>query len=125
MYPPLFETVAADTGVQAQFGTAPTRVYPIEAPPGADYPYAVFKTIFGAPENNLSHVPDIDQWVVQVDVYAETISALRSAAESLRDALESVAHITAWNGEERDFRTKAFNYSFTVEFWENRDAVST
>lgn len=125
MYPPFFETIVADAAVQSAFGTTPTRVYPIEAPPGVEYPYAVFRTIFGAPENNMSHVPDIDQWVVQVDVYDDTIPGLRFAGEQLRDALESAAHITAWNGEERDFRTKAFKYSFTVEFWENRDAVST
>lgn len=124
MYPPFFETVVADAGVQGIFGSAPTRVFPIEAPPGVQYPYSVFTTIFGAPENNLGQTPDIDQWVVQVEVYADSIADLRSAGEALRDALEEVAHITTWNGEERDFRTKAFLYSFTVEFWTNREITS-
>jgi hypothetical protein len=125
MFPPLFETVVADADVQSIFGTTPTKVYPVEAPPGVQYPYAVFRTIFGAPENNLGDVPDIDQWVVQVEVYSDSITELRDATESLRDALEPTAHVTAWNGEERDFLTKAFKYSFTVEFWTPRDSAST
>ena len=124
MYPQLFETVVADASVQVIFGTTPTRVYPVEAPPGAEYPYAVFKTIFGTPENSLNDIPDIDQWVVQVEVFSDSIGDLRSAAKKLRDALEPVSHITSWSGEERDFKTKAFVYSFTVEFWTNRENVS-
>lgn len=125
MYPPLFEIAVADAGVLSEFGTSPTRIYTVEAEPGAQYPYAVAKTIFGAPENNLGDVPDIDNWVVQVEVFAKTIPQLRSAAEALRDALEPSAHITAWSGESRDFLTRAFKYSFTVEFWSNRDPVSS
>lgn len=124
MHPPLFEIIVADAGVQSIFGTAPTKVYPVEAPPGVQYPYAIFKTIFGAPENSLGDVPDIDNWVVQVEVFDDDIPGLRAGAEALRDALEPEAHVTAWNGEERDFRTKAWKYSFTVEFWSSRNADS-
>lgn len=125
MYPALFEIVVANTTVKEVFGESPTKVYPIEAPPGTQYPYATFRTLFGTPENNLGHVPDIDNWAVQVDVYDTSIEGLRYSAGVLRDALEQNAHITAWNGEERDFITKAFKYSFTIEFWENRDLSST
>jgi hypothetical protein len=120
MFAPFFEIVAVNASVQSIFGTAPTRIYPIEAEPGAQYPYAVFSTIFGSPENNISEVPDIDQWIVQVDVFDDNISGLRDAAESLRNVLEPVSHITGWTGEERDYKTKAYKYSFTVEFWEKR-----
>lgn len=125
MTPPLFELLVADAGITAVFGTLPTRIYPIEAPGNVSKPYAVFQTIFGSPENNLNERPNIDFWSIQIDVFSDDIGQLRDAAEAMRDALELHAHITSWDGDSRDFATKLFKYSFTVEFWHNREPFST
>lgn len=121
MFPPLFATLFASTAVKAIFGSTPLRVYAVgEAPakgqPGYAVPYVVFQTIYGSPENYLGEAPDMDGWGVQVDVYALTLTAAREGAKALRDALEPVAYVVAWNGESREDDTKLFRYSFDVRF---------
>ena len=118
MYPPIFSTVAADAAVQAELGTNPVRFYPFgEAPAGVSKPYAVWQVVTGFPENYLGQLPDIDSYSIQVDVYSETASGARQAALALRDAIEPVAHITAWRGESRDPDTKNYRFSFDVDWW--------
>ena len=116
MNPPIFTIVAADSGVTALLGADPVRFFPFaQAPDGATMPYAVWQTVSGSPENYLSGAPDIDSWLVQVDVYAKRGSTARTVAEELRDALEPEAYITAWRGESKE-DDNIFRYSFDVEF---------
>jgi hypothetical protein len=116
MYPPVFATVSADAGVQAALGTNPVRVFPFgQAPDEVTMPYAVWQTVSGAPENYLAETPDVDTWLVQMDVYAATGGAARTAAEALRDAIEPVAHIVAWRGERKE-DDGIFRYSFDINF---------
>lgn len=121
MYPPVFETVAADTAAQALLGVNPTRFYPAgEAPQGVSSPYAVWRTVTGFPENYLDKTPDIDTYTIQVEVFASTLSAARGAAEAVRDAVEPLAHIVAWRGESRDVDTRLYRFSFDVDWMVNR-----
>ena len=116
MNPPIFAIIKADGDVTALLGTDPVRFFPFgQAPDDAEMPYAVWQTISGAPENHLSGVPNIDSWMVQVDVYAEKGSTARTVAEALRDALEPAAYITAWRGETKE-DDNIFRYSFDVDF---------
>lgn len=115
MYPPVFTTVAANAGVKAALGSNPVRVFPFgQAPDDVAMPYAVWKTITGAPENYLDGVPDVDSWLVQMDVYAATGGAARTAAQALRDAIEPVARIK-WRGESKE-EDGIFRYSFDINF---------
>jgi hypothetical protein len=131
VFPPLFATLNASSPVKAVFGTTPLRVYsfgdaPAKGAPGYAVPYAVFQTITGNPENNLSTVPDMDGWQVQIDVFADKTSSAegttnaRNAAKVIRDALEPVCYVTSWNGEGRDTETLLFRYSFDVSFLTSR-----
>lgn len=124
MNPPFFQIVNVP-GVQAFFGTNPLRVWPFgEAPEKETRPYAVWQTVGGAPEAYLGQVPDSDDWLVQVDVYAEAedgrqadaIDTVSNGAKALRDALEPVAYITAWRGCTREIGTRFYRYSFDVAF---------
>lgn len=124
MNPPFFQIVNVPA-VQAIFGTKPLRVWPFgEAPEKETRPYAVFQTVSGSPENYLNEVPDVDNWTVQVDVYAEAeegkqadaIALVSNGARVLRDALEPVAYITAWRGCTRESGTRFYRYSFDVSF---------
>ena len=125
MYPNIFSTCAQNAGVQAVFGTNPTRFYPFgEAPQGTALPYAVFQVVTGSPENYVDCAPDIDTWSIQIDVYDDTVSGCRDAAEALRDAIEPVAHIVGWRGEERDSETRRYRFSFDVDWWESRSEQS-
>jgi len=117
MYPPLFSIVAADGTVQSLFGTSPVRVLPLgSADEKTPLPYAVWQTVGGSPENYLGNVPDIDSFLVQVDVYSKAASTARSGAEALRNALEPYAHIDSWRGESKDQTTGNFRYSFDINF---------
>ena len=124
MYPPIFTTVATDTVVQASFGVSPVRVYPFgEAPAKVTKPYAVWQVVTGFPENCLGGVPDMDSFLVQLDIYADTGSEARVGAEALRDAIEPAAHVVAWRGEGRDPDTNNYRYSFDSNWWVSRAAV--
>lgn len=117
MNPPIFQVCAAAAGVTALLGTGPTRLFPFgNAPQGVTLPYAVWQMVSGSPENYLGEVPDIDQYTIQIDVYANRGSTARQVAEALRDAIEPQAHIVGWNGESTDPDTGHKRYGFDVEW---------
>lgn len=117
MYPPIFAIASADATVTSLLGSDPVRFYSFgNAPEGVELPYAVWQTVSGSPENYVTNTPDIDSYYVQVDVYSNTVTTARSAAEALRDAIEPSAHIVAWRGESRDNTTRRYRYSFDVNF---------
>ena len=127
MNPPIF-AAANVAAVQAllKTGNGPLRFYAWGMGPQPPvYPYAVWRFSAGAPENYLGQVPDIDGMSLQVNVYAaatdnQGAEKVRQIAQALRNAIEPVAHITAWRGESRDPDTKAYVYSFDVDFWTPR-----
>lgn len=121
MYPPIFAIAAADTAVQAALGTDPVRFWPFGlAPQDETRPYAVHQLVYGSPENTLACAPASDNFGVQVDAYAKTVTSARAVAAALRDALEPHAYITAWNGESWESATGLYRVSFTVEFQTDR-----
>lgn len=120
MYPPIFQLVDIPA-VRAVFGSNPVRVWPFgRASKAPALPYAVHQLIAGNPENYLSGRPDMDGFVIQIDVYADEANDARHGAEVLRDALELAAHIDAWRGEDRDPATNRYRYSFDVAFQASR-----
>jgi len=121
MFPPIFEVCKAVSAITTLIGTNPVRLYPFgEAPEGVALPYVVWQTTSGLPENLLDGAPDIDQWSLQIDVYAATPTDARNVAKALRNAIELHAYVTAWRGERRDSGTKDYNYSFDVDWLVNR-----
>lgn len=125
MYPPVFETVSADSDVQSNLGTSPCRFYLYgEAPPQVEKPYAVWQFITGLPQNYINQVPDIDSMSLQIDIYASTAAEARDVAQALRDAIEPSAHITSWRGESRDEETRNYRYSFDVDWIVSRETQS-
>ena len=94
-FAPVFATLSASATVKAQIGSSPVRCYPAgEAPQGVALPYATYQQIAGGPENYLGETPDIDSGLVQIDVYASTVTAARTAFLAIRDAVEAVAYVT-------------------------------
>lgn len=121
MFPPLFATLYASSAVKALLGTTPLRVYPAgEATQDTPVPYAVFQTITGTPENYLGSRSDIDSFIVQVDVYAATLSSARACASAIRVALEPVSYITSLREPSKDPTTRNYRYSLDVDFWTER-----
>lgn len=123
MTPPIFETVDVPA-VRAflKAGSGPTRFYPFGlGPQPPQYPYAVWQTVGGNPENHITEVPDIDRFITQIDVYVKDdavkgAETARNIARAIRDAVEPVAKITSWIGDRRDPLTKSYVYSFVVDW---------
>ena len=124
MYPPIFQAVDV-AAVQALLGSGSAmRFYPFgRATQGAVYPYAVYQTVYGTPENYLDQSPDMDYFGVQIDVYASASQGQRTARavlEALRDAIEPHAHITSWRPESVDPDTKSYRIGFDCDWWVQR-----
>lgn len=97
------------------------RFWPFAAAPqNPNTPYGTWQVTYGVPENALACVPDKDRIGVQVDLWGDTVSSVREAAEAVRRAVEKVAHVVALNGEMREPDTRLYRVSFTVDFWQAR-----
>lgn len=121
MYPPIFEIASADASVKTALGENPTRFFPFgQATDGTTQTYAVWQVVGGAPENYLSNRPVIDLFRIQIDVYGDSASEVRTAAMALRNVLEGHAHVVSWRGESRDPQTGRYRSSFDMDFWTNR-----
>lgn len=118
MIPPVYAALKDDAVVRAVFGDD-IRVYSFgSAPDDVQKPYALWQLVAGSPENYLDGVPDVDSFIVQIDVYCSSSSSApaREGAKAIRDALELVAYVVSWRGESRDAETKDYRYSFDVDF---------
>lgn len=121
MYPPIFSTCYADSGVQGYLGSDPMRLYLFgEAPENAVKPYAVWQNVGGTPENYIDRSPDVDSWTIQVDVYSDTGSSVRDTAMAIRDAIEPMAHITSWVGDNKEPDTFDYRFTFLVDWFADR-----
>jgi hypothetical protein len=121
MFPPIYAVCSIVPAVTALIGTSPVRLYPFgDAPQNVALPYATWQVVTGSPANYIDSAPDVDRFGVQVDCWAGTVSAARSVAMALRDAIEPHAHIVAWRGEERDRETLHYRYSFDVDWFVSR-----
>lgn len=123
MLPPIFPTVNVPA-VQAllKTGAGPLRFYAWGmAPDDVQKPYAVWRQVFGTPENYLSGRPDIDSFTTQVDVYAADIPGqrapmARAIADAISSAIEGAAYVTAWIGDSRDPDTKNYVVTFQASW---------
>lgn len=125
MIAPIYPLARSSSAVMAILGSPNPRFYafgnaPQPGKPGYALPYAVWQTVYGSPENYVNQRPDVDNWGIQVDAYAASAQQARDVSQALSDALEGQAHVTAWNGEDRETETNLYRVSFTVEFWTPR-----
>lgn len=121
MMPPIFPTVNVPA-VQAllKTGTGPLRFYAWGlAPDDVVKPYAVWRQVFGTPENYLGDRPDSDDFTTQIDVYsspAQGASVARAIADAISHAIEGVAYVTSWIGDSRDPDTKNYVVTFQADW---------
>lgn len=121
MFPPVFSTLFASSAVKALLGTTPLRVYPAgEAVQSVAKPYATYQTISGLPENYLGTRADADSYTVQLDIYADTLAAVRAVADACRTALEAVAYIVSIREPARDVATGNYRFSLDIDFITSR-----
>lgn len=118
MTAPVFSLALASPAVVSLLKKGSTlRLYLFgEAPQNVEVPYAVWQLVGGSPENKLAGVPDMDNFTVQFDVYANTASDARQIKDALRDAYEPHAYVVNYNFEAREPDTRLYRFSFTVDF---------
>lgn len=119
----IYRVVKAWPQVLQTLGGPEPRFYPFgendDAP--IKYPYAVYRVIpGGGPQNYLAHRPDLDELLIQIDVFGITDSQAGEAVVALRDALELHCRIVSWRGSSRDPETKNYRQSFDVRWVQPR-----
>jgi len=120
MIPPLVALMENTTSVTDVLGSDPTRFflsrYPQALP--VTYPYAVYQTVSGAPNNMLSEAPEMDNVRVQIDIYSDLLLTARTAFNAVRDAVETVSYIVVYTiAGQFDPATDTYRYSFDISYW--------
>jgi len=121
MVPPLHAICASDTSVASLLGSGSLlRLYPFgEARQKETYPYAVWRTISGSPENYLADRSDMDAINTQIDVYAKTWRSAREVAAAIRVAIEDDSYVVDFN-EGRDPITNSFRVTLFADWLTER-----
>ncbi len=118
MIPPFFAQVSGEAAIQNSFGAKP-RIYPLEAPEKTAVPYAVYDVV-SAPENYINQIPDIEQYTLEVFIYARTVDNLTEVAEDLQNIIETFAQIISKSTLGKDKDTKLYGYSIVFDWWYSR-----
>lgn len=121
MTPKIFELVASDQACKDVLGENPIRFWPYNlSPHGVKTPYAVWQNIGGRAGDVLSCIPDFDSFIIQIDVYADTLKDAEKAAKVLRSVFEKKSYIYRYGQQVVDFESKRFRISFDISFIQHR-----
>lgn len=119
---PIYRIVKSSAQVLQALGEPEPRFYPFgqndDEP--VEYPYAVYRVTGGTPHNFLAQRPDLDEALIQIDVYGKTDAQAEAAVIALRDALELHCRIVSWRGSSRDPETLSYRQSFDVRWAQPR-----
>lgn len=104
------------------------RIYRFgEAPQRVQAPYVTWFLVSGIPENNLSDLPPIDRYEVQIDCWSDNTGAgdpdVEVLAMAVRDALEPLHDMSAISATDRDEQTKRYRVSMQFTWWEHRQSA--
>ena len=120
-FAPVLATVSASSAVTALIGSNPIRFRPAgSAPQGEVVPYATYQQIAGGPENYLGGLPDMDGSLVQIDIYASTVSQAEAVFTAIRNAIEPTAYVTAVRMVGVDPDTKNVHLSMDTDWLTSR-----
>jgi len=118
MLPPIYTILSGNSGVAALVST---RIYPHgDAPAEVTAPYITWFVVDGIPENQLSAVPDMDRFVVQVDCWHSTSAGVDVLATAIRSALEPVSHVTGILLNQREPETRLYRIALQFDYFMSR-----
>jgi hypothetical protein len=117
LLPPIFALLKAAPAVTAIIGATPKVFRHGIAPQGTVPPYVVWSVISGVPENNLSDLPPIDRLTLQVDCYSTTDDGIEALATAVRNAIETVAHMTGMPINQRETDTQLYRIGLQFDYF--------
>ncbi|MCU4365638.1 DUF3168 domain-containing protein [Acinetobacter variabilis] len=119
---PVVSTLKASKEVTDLLGTNPLKVWEDVAPSGTAYPYAVWSTVSGDPQNNLDCPANTDHVTFQVFVYDTHAGNASNIRETIRKVLE--LHCTIANSHLNNFQriadTNIFGRGFDANWFLDR-----
>lgn len=122
MFPPVFETLTADSYTLALVGSAIYRHD--DAPNDRVPPYLAWSASI-APENTLSETPGIDRVTVLVNCYSDDDGELLAIATAVRDAIEPFAHLVSMPIDNRDRPdTKLYRMALQFDWFVHRQEAA-
>lgn len=118
MIPPIFGLLSTWPALAPLVGAGnAARVYPFgKAPVEVLRPYVTWMVIGGDAENTMADAPPLDRFVIQIDVWADTITSANTVARAVRDAIETTGYVVAYNPSDDDEATGRYRLSFDAEF---------
>lgn len=122
MTPPIYAILYPSAALRVALGD-PLRLYPGVARQAEMRPYLVYQSR-GTPEQFLSQPSDNDSVVVQLDIYATDRDQAEQIAELVRQVIEKVAYVVAFNEFPRDNATNLSRFSLDAEFRVSRSLSS-
>jgi len=121
MLPNIYQILRTSNAVKAIVGASPSRIYRHEsAPQDTTKPYITWFIITGVPQNTLSETPNIDAISIQVDCWHQTDAGVELMAIAVRDAMETVSHMTSIVVNEREPETKLYRIGLQFDVWLDR-----
>lgn len=98
-------------------GLVSNRCYPLLMPENPSYPSIIYTRISSTPENTLNGGATIDLVRFQIDSYAETYSAARTLAASVRTAMEAAAFKGLLQTDQDFFEPDVTIYRVTQDYY--------
>jgi len=118
MLPPIYALLSSTTAVTALVST---RIYPHgEAPQDVTEPYVTWFLVVGSPLLRLEGTPDRDHYMIQLDCWHPTSAGVVALATAVRNALETVCHVTEIVLNQRDFETRLYRLAIQADYWLSR-----
>lgn len=121
MLPPIYQLLKSSVAVTSIVNS--TNIYFIECPENINpsTPYIVWNSPDIEPENELSNVPDIDRVNIHINCYHSDQKLSVELAKAIRNAIEPSAHMLNAFLNERDVKTKMYNYVLVFDYFLSRN----
>lgn len=119
----IFPIVNSDTRCKELLGNKPLRLFPwsyAESPLKPIRPYATYGTVNLVPENYITGVPDIDNILIQIDVWGDTVESCIECYTALRNCLQTKGNMINGQGATRDAETKLYNARLEFDIKQQR-----
>lgn len=119
MYPPVTETLRADSSVLNVIDASAIYRHD-DAAADRTGDYVTWSASF-VPVNELSDTPGMDQFTVTVNCFSDSDLRVEQIARAVRDAIEPVAHCTGSPVDNRDRAgSKKYRIALQFDWWHSR-----